>query len=378
MAMRAAISAIALILLSACPSGSSHRSAVSSPSPPANATAQATASEMSQVFVRAASVTFLDRARGWSLVSLCGDSCHSHVVATTDGGAHWTDVSALSVPDEYASGIAFGTRHDGWIFGEALLVTHDGGRRWSRLRFADERRITSLSAVGSTVWAILERCVDVSSDQACDTLMASDDGGRTWRNSAAHIVGTSGAIVRLDRDRAWISSFATGANPWRLIETSDGGRTWRARKAPCSSSDLSSVFAAEAPDDLWVVCGSEPGAGNQIKVSYRSRDGGVSWARASKELPEGGYVSRLVVADGVGWLALQRSAPLVSRDGGRSWRTAGIRTDDDFSGFGGFDFVDPSHGWIPNYGMIFRTTDGGHTWTSVSLATTFPGTNPGL
>jgi photosystem II stability/assembly factor-like uncharacterized protein len=124
--------------------------------------------------------------------------------------------------------------------------------------------------------------------------------------------------------------------------------------------------------ELWLVCGSEPGAGEQIKVAYRSRDGGLHWATMKGKLPIGGYVVSLTATSTALWLGLTRERPQESTDDGVTWNPVAIDPPDDFAGFGKLHFIRDRIGWVTNYGTIYRTVDGDH-WEGVSLGKTFPG-----
>ena len=124
-------------------------------------------------------------------------------------------------------------------------------------------------------------------------------------------------------------------------------------------------------NELWLVCGSEPGAGQQLKAAYRSQDSGEHWVRLHSDLTGSGYVTSLTATSVALWLSLFRELSQVSVDGGLHWRMVDIPLRDDLTGFGTFHFIGSRLGWVTNFGSICRTLDGRH-WETVSLHSTFP------
>lgn len=122
---------------------------------------------------------------------------------------------------------------------------------------------------------------------------------------------------------------------------------------------------------IWIVCGSQPGAGSQQKQLITSSDGGLQWSYPPNP-PSSGYVQSLAMSGPTsgltGWLASARGPLYVTPDGGRTWSLAdGRGVSVDLAGSGAVDvaFTDPLHGWAATSDEIFRTTDGGLHWTGV-------------
>ena len=367
--------AVALLLLTACTSRRPAAHLSSSPSATPASAATSTADFHEPTTFSLSDVYFIDQSNGWALGAICAVDCDGRIFRTTDGGRTWKLIGLDQTGSAPYGSIVFVDKLDGWMFDthDGVQVTHDGGHHWELTALANEdASITSLVPVGRSVWVL--------SHPYCETeptctfhLSISSDGGGAWRQARGvpDLKGYGAELVRTDATHAYISTWsAGGSEPDLLFSTSDGGRTWTRRKNPCSISYDHSI-AAFGSSSVWLMCGSEPGAGQQLKELFRSSDGGVHWIKEASP-PGSGYVGQILATTSSSiWFSLHRNGPLHSNDGGHSWTNTGIVTRDDFSGFGAFHFLDPTHGWITNYAGIFRTTNGGRSWSHVVLKASF-------
>lgn len=102
--------------------------------------------------------------------------------ATRDGGTHWTYTTPVpvSTKDPYRAQ-SFADANHGWVSdGDALHLTRDGGRRWTRIRlsstFVD---VVQLDFVSPQVgWAV--RGPRWTSKRVPPFLFKTVDGGQTW------------------------------------------------------------------------------------------------------------------------------------------------------------------------------------------------------
>jgi photosystem II stability/assembly factor-like uncharacterized protein len=94
------------------------------------------------------------------------------VLATRDGGAHWT--TQLAKAASPLTSVAFPDARHGWAVGGGglILATADGGATWTTQRSGQTFRLRKVSfASASDGWAIIGNA----------HLLATRDGGRTWR-----------------------------------------------------------------------------------------------------------------------------------------------------------------------------------------------------
>ena len=239
----------------------------------------------------------------------------------------------------------------GW-FG-TLLATEDGGSTWRG------------SATGLTV--PLERISLIDADSivvggAC-ALRRSDDGGQTftrlpWTASDERCASEPVAFD-FPTDQAGYLALADGS----LLSTADGGRTWsRETSIPTSGSGSQPL----RPTDIAFLT---PDTGVALSLSgqiYRTTDGGSSWSLVHYEtaaLNAVHFASPLV-----GYAVGTVGVALRTTDGGQSWaRTGGAPG---VAGLRTIRCATPLACLISNGGpAILRTLDGGATWFSVTAAT---------
>lgn len=346
-------------------------------------------------------VTFLTPALGWRAADKwnpnIGGSGPLAVSRTLDGGLHWQNFSTVTGAirgngeslDISVSHMLFATPRDGWLYGDRLYATHDGGRTWQQLPISGTQ--TALSLSGTRIWRLDSSC-DVPANRCRFNLLTSTAGSNSWHLMAWHppaaaTVGT--VLARGDASHAWLVSgpyMIKQRLQLRLLSTVDDGRTWRTLPIPCSGHGAGSMYAQVVPyttTSVWIFCASEPSAGEQPKSVFRSADGGHTWRMVANSggfgndshglhnLTIAGYFGNAAVttADDA-WIALGRGTLMRTTDGGRAWRPAisyAVANPAD-GGVGPVQFVDAQHGWLFSYpNLLFRTTDGGRHWKKIHL-----------
>ena len=212
-------------------------------------------------------------------------------------------------PCRYPGGCAAGT----------ISRTGDGGRTF-RVVLHTRREVLALQTAGPGA-AIAE----LEGGRALRTL----DRGRSWRPFRLRFhAGFATPRVGLGFSR----TLAGGHLVLTLRATSDGGRSWHARASPCRQAVANSALVDLVTPRLgWLVCLGEPGAGNQQKAVFRTRDGGRSWQAGAEAVAYPrprfhggisgyGYPYGIAFArDGFGILWEGRGTVYVTRTGGRRW-----------------------------------------------------------
>jgi photosystem II stability/assembly factor-like uncharacterized protein len=140
--------------------------------------------------------------------------------------------------------------------------------------------------------------------------------------------------------------------------TRDGGRTW-AFKSGAVPGARHGFGAVQFFDSL---SGCMLGGDGQI---FRTIDGGENW-REARDADGSGFSDLHFVDRWHGWAVGQGVIRTV--DGGDHWTWA-VRGDAEhgyLSGEGIF-FLDLDRGWMSGFSSLMRTSDGGETWTRVSI-----------
>jgi Photosynthesis system II assembly factor YCF48 len=197
-----------------------------------------------------------------------------------------------SLPAGHLAGIQFISPARGWAVGQdTVLATTDGGRHWTAQR-TGPLNLTSVDFIsGSTGWAV-----------GADIVLATSDGGSHWAalpepgrclpiRSVHFISPRYGFAVAGGRD---ITDFGPEAprTGGAVLATSDGGRSWRVLPGPADAQTV----CFSGPQAGWL------GAGGRL---YRTTDGGRSWAQvtAGPQASVGGYPAVMIVqcAGGSAW-----------------------------------------------------------------------------
>jgi photosystem II stability/assembly factor-like uncharacterized protein len=123
-------------------------------------------------------------------------------------------------------------------------------------------------------------------------LLASDDGGVTWREPAARVRGAGlDPIQFLDFDTGWAGGESLGSIPRDpfLLSTRDGGKTWTSHPI-LGESGTGTIdffhFDSKTHGLLWIARPrSDEGSGRE--EAYESQDGGETWTlrQAAGEAP---------------------------------------------------------------------------------------------
>lgn len=165
-------------------------------------------------------------------------------------------------------------------------------------------------------------------------LFWTSDAGQTWKQVGPSV--PSGGVVRdvefLEPDTGWIlwtTANADGSSAFQLSSTTDHGRTWTTRVLSLFEPGETASYAEKAQMSWfdaqrgWISVKQESGSNFSLGTLFQTSDGGNNWER-----------SALPVADEI-------------------------------------HFSDPQTGWAsggPAGDQLFRTRDGGATWTDIRPA----------
>ena len=164
------------------------------------------------------------------------------------------------------------------------------------------------------------------------------DGGTSWYDATpANLNGAPVAPAFLNASTAWLAAMGADPNSGSIYHTIDGGATWNSVAVPFGGGSLKFVD----PMDGWELIGLSAGMSHEAVSVYRTSDGGTTWSR--------------VFTDDPGATGSSDSLPLVGDKNG-------------------IIAVDASHAWVTgaqpsdNFFYVYKTQDGGITWTHQDLA----------
>lgn len=228
------------------------------------------------------------------------------------------------------------------------------------------------------------------------TLDSAFLAGYKWRNIGPDRGGRSIAAtgVRGRKNEAYFG--ATGGGLWK---TNDGGETWApVTDGQVHSASVGAVAVSESnPDVIYIGMGETCIRGNIMPGDgvYKSTDGGKTWAHIGFEESHGIAAIRIHPTNSdIVWVAAfgKYSAPneqrgvFKSTDGGKTWKKVLYRDDKTAAIDLSLDPHNPNvifaamwEAYRKEYQMssggpgsgLFKSTDGGETWTEISR-------NPGL
>ena len=271
--------------------------------------------------------------------------------------------------------MALASASDGWAYGPGLWSTHDGGRTWRRVPTHGES-VQSLVTAGGRVLASFSRCGPVRLPGCAGFGVYSSPAGRDdWQpvpGADSRRYGYGLVAAAGTRGFVTASTGVAGRRDLLLAGPVTGSSAWRPRAVPCLNWVNWGMPMAATPGGTVVLgCASQPGAGQQPKMAYLSRDGGRSWWRLA-DPPASGYLGALSVTP-AGTIAASgaRSDVYLSWDSGRTWHTSRSLDRADI-GDGLFaTMVTDSTGFVlqnnNSLTQIWFTHDDGHTWAPVTI-----------
>jgi hypothetical protein len=327
----------------------------------------------------AASVTFVSADEAFVLgTAPCSHAPCTSIVRTLDRGARWVGLPAPEVPLGQAQGpfaadvwgIRFADPAHGFVFGNGLYETTDGGENWAEVA-SPQGSILSLAVIDGQVLALTAPCQSQNGCGQTGTLLRRPLAGGSWR------VVTQVSDPRLIATQGQVASLLDGTS---VIVTTDGGLTFATYATPCTKLGvaIASSVAVTGAGNLALLCAGQGAMGSVPKTVYVSADLGAHWTKAGSPASGGdpfdiaaATPTQLVVAAQSGASELYYSA-----DGALNWAT-GYEAGDGGEGWNDLGFTNTSDGVVVHgpavsdgnkegrFGQLLLTSNGGATWQLV-------------
>src|SRR5262245_43085178 len=201
-------------------------------------------------------VQFVDESWGWRNSPVDSNS----VQYTENGGLSWSDPLKINAFPG-GSGLIFSSRKKGWVLGENIAVTKDGGLTWRKEAFLAGLFLRYPFSLDSDhIW--------LANDG--DTIAHTSDGGKTWRKEHTPLKYIR-SIFFITADKGWV----VGDNGL-IATTENGGSDWITYKTQEAHNFLQDTTLLDIfflTPDLGLIVGFDG-------VVLLTTNGGKEWVRA--------------------------------------------------------------------------------------------------
>ncbi|HEV8629250.1 MAG TPA: glycosyl hydrolase, partial [Thermoanaerobaculia bacterium] len=262
-------------------------------------------------------------------------------------------------------------------YGDGVYKSLDGGATWSRVGLEKSEHIGKILidptnsqrvfvAAQGPLWA----------DGGDRGLYRTTDGGKTWKrvlDVSTHTGVTDVVMDPRDPNTLWAASYQRRRHMWTLIDggpestiykSTDGGESWRKVEKGLPEGDKGRIGLAVSPVDPDVVYAwVEAQRGDS--GFFRSSNRGESWEK------RGGYIStspqyyQEIVADPhvLDRVYAMDTFMKVTNDGGKTWSNAGEHSKHVDNHALWIDPDDSDHLVNGNDGGVYESWDRAKTWT---------------
>ncbi len=278
-------------------------------------------------------------------VSSCGkgdDNSPAPVPATPADtlSSGWTK---QTITDEQFDDIVMLNNNTGYVTGKSLYKTTNGGSSWTKLTTPFTRATNLALTSDNKVFMV----------NGTNIFYRSSDGGATYSNSTVASAGAANDIFFIDNNTGY--SFTTSG----LVQSNDGGLNWQ-NLNPITGVTISPFVY----NSCWIFSTSSGLLTNGATI-YKSNGSLNSWAKSSftGATPTGNLMSLYAVSSSVIYAGNNDGKVFASVDGGATFTFKTALTP--ISPFLDLHFIDANTGYASCGNRIYKTVDGGSSWTTV-------------
>ena len=305
------------------------------------------------------SIIFTDPDSGW--ISGANNNWQGTILATTDGGTSWVPQFTTSNIDPILNIFSFNNQKL-WACSNAgnFMKTVNGGLNWTLTPSDNNFSLNSLCFLNDSIGY----CVGFNG-----RIFRTNDGGNYWgKISRAATYAELKAIKMVDENTGW----SVGSNGV-ILKTNDGGKSWIlqsfAQPIFANNTNASINFYSLAlinSMDIWIAGNVQDSTYNTHGIITYSHNGGQTW----EFIPfaeNDGFLDINFINDSVGWALAWNYYDRIlykTTNGGQSWTIVWV--DSTISGANKIEFINASIGWISKLATdtLLKTINGGTSWTN--------------
>ncbi len=217
---------------------------------------------------------FVNSSRGW----VVGGADNGSVAAlTVDGGQTWQMKSPQA--RGFVNAVFFLNANEGWLAGNALYHTTDGGNDWTAINSLGIRQMHFLNR--TTGFAISNRA-----------LYRTTDGGSNW-DKINEVTGLVSELFFVDNQYGW----SAGQN---LARTTNGGQTWQILRQLGGNQAISLLYFIDQ-NRGWILPHISTNDGGLTSKGVGFNYFGVNGSTWRPGTFTGSLVGMHLFKDGSGW-----------------------------------------------------------------------------
>lgn len=186
-------------------------------------------------------------------------------------------------------------------------------------------------------------------------ILKTTDAGLTWSLIFTSTVNNTGVLAM---DFTSTDNGFAGTMDGDLLFTADGGANW-------TTSDIDPSANQGEIDVITFYSPSQGILNTSNSGTYLTNDGGSTWVKSTGAIP--GFLDVCYASENILFAVGKNQKIYKSTNKGNQWSL--IYTGSKPDNFNlGVHFIDTDHGMVSSEeGEVFRTTDGGVTWTSLTF-----------